>query len=84
MTKPAANAEPTHLGRRIRKLRTAAKISARQLSEDAGASPSVVSQIETGLILQPSGAILNGIAVALGTTVEFLLTGCNRRTGTNG
>lgn len=85
MAKRATEPTVTELGKRIRRLRESAGISARGLSAKAGTTHSVVSQIEAGLIRDPAGSILTAIAAALGTTAEYLTSGRRQRaTGTDG
>lgn len=75
MSRPVSESRPTSLGLRIQKLREAASISARALSAHSGATQSIIYQIERGLIESPNGELLNNIARALGTTVDFLVRG---------
>lgn len=65
----------TPLGQRVARMRKAAGIGARTLSIAVGATHSVVAQIESGRIIDPRAKLLRALACALGTTMEYLLTG---------
>jgi transcriptional regulator with XRE-family HTH domain len=59
---------PEEVGRRIRRLRTKARLSVRALAATTGFSPSFVSQVELGQV-SPSIGSLQRIAQALGATL---------------
>ncbi|MDT0182375.1 helix-turn-helix domain-containing protein [Microbacterium oleivorans] len=65
MSELAAVGTVPEVGRRLRELRRAQRMSARALAETLGISPSAVSQIERG-VLQPSVSRLIAITDALG------------------
>jgi transcriptional regulator with XRE-family HTH domain len=68
-------ADPSDLGRRLREIRTAARIPASSLSTAAGASRDVVRQIEEGLIAKPSAEMVSRIADVMGVSLDWLVDG---------
>ncbi|MFC1735520.1 helix-turn-helix domain-containing protein [Candidatus Hydrogenedentota bacterium] len=58
---------------RLNKLRTEKDLSVAELSESSGVSAPYIRQIESGTKKNPTGSILQKLAVALGTTVADLL-----------
>lgn len=66
---------PSDCGRRMRLARELAGVPARALSLAAGASPSIVNQIEIGRVESPSANLLNAIAGLLGISLDWLVTG---------
>jgi len=66
---------PTNsLGRRLRELRVAKGIRQEALARSAGVSASYLSRIESGQ-REPSPPLLTALAEAVGTTVDYLVTG---------
>lgn len=61
------------VGERIRALRTERGLSLGELARQAQSSKAHLSQIENGLVANPSAQLLYRIASALGTTVAGLL-----------
>ena len=61
------------LGKTIRKLRKARKLSLKEVADQIGCSPSYISQVETAKI-DPSASRLKEIAQALGTTIVQLFS----------
>lgn len=79
MGRDTATTRPTtEIGQRLFSARQAAGISASKLSEAAKVTRSVVRQIETGAIVEPSAAIVSRLARLLGTTSEWLVTGAGK------
>ena len=76
--RPVKPLKPTQVGVRLKAIRQAAGISANALSLAAGASHTVVTQIETGAIVDPRARVLGAIAKALGCSIEYLLDGQGR------
>jgi transcriptional regulator with XRE-family HTH domain len=68
------------LGRRVRTLREARRLSLRQLAEGANVSESFLSQVERG-VANPSVASLRRLADALGTSVGSLFEGATEDGG---
>jgi transcriptional regulator with XRE-family HTH domain len=68
---PAAKDLPRDIGGFIRDLRHNARISLRQLAEQAGVSNPYLSQIERGL-RKPSAEVLQQIAAALRVSTPML------------
>jgi len=66
---------PSLLGQRVARLRKAAGIGARPLSIGIGATHSVIAQLESGRISDMRASLMLSLARALGTSMEFLLTG---------
>jgi transcriptional regulator with XRE-family HTH domain len=64
----------TALGRRIRDLRAKRGIRQESLARAAGVSPSYLSRIEAGQ-REPSPPLLTALARAVGSSVDFLLSG---------
>ncbi len=62
----------SELGSRIRRARLAKGLSLRATAVDAGVSPSLLSQVETGKV-QPSVSTLYSIVTCLGLSVDELL-----------
>jgi transcriptional regulator with XRE-family HTH domain len=75
MGKPVAEAVPTELGLRLKSFRESADVTQRMLSLAAALSPSVVWQIECGLIQAPGAEVMSDIAAALGVSLEWLVSG---------
>jgi len=69
-TRPAS-AMATDLGERIRQVRTARRMSVRELASRAGCSPSLVSQLERG-VTSPSARVVYALANELGITLDSL------------
>lgn len=65
-------------GDRIRELRMQKGMTLRKFAEAAEIQPSLVSKYERNERKEPSGPHLRAIALALGTSVDFLLTGAER------
>lgn len=63
------------LGKRLKKARTLAKLTGRQLCELAGLSSTVVSMIERGHIHKPSAETLASVAAPLGVPLDWLVRG---------
>lgn len=63
------------LGKRLKKARTLAKLTGRQLCELAGLSSTVVSMIERGHIHKPSAEALASLAIPLGVPLDWLVRG---------
>ena len=61
------------LGRTVKQLRNARKLSVRDLAAKAGVSKTTVNEIETGKELNPTRGTLTGIAAALSVPVGLLL-----------
>lgn len=64
------------IGRRIKQLRIARELTLQELAEKARMSPGYLSEVERGGPAL-SGEKLQALAGALGTTVEYLLTGAD-------
>lgn len=77
-SRPVRPNRPTQMGARLKTIRQAAGISANALSLAAGASHTVVTQIEAGAIVDPRARLLGAIAKALGCDIEYLLYGQGR------
>src|SRR5665647_506696 len=74
MSKAAKDLPPTdaqHVGSRIRKLRQAKGISARDLADRASLTPSYISRIENGKV-SPTVATLGKVVQAMGETFASL------------
>jgi transcriptional regulator with XRE-family HTH domain/quercetin dioxygenase-like cupin family protein len=71
---PAAGLDPSRIGIAVRDHRDAAGLSARELAEAAGVSPSLISQIERNRT-SPSVATLYALARALDVSLDDLLGG---------
>lgn len=71
------------MGARLRGGRQAKAMSLRDLSEQVGVSPSLISQVETGRA-SPSVATLYAIASALDLSVDDVLFGAGNATGADG
>jgi len=69
MAKPS----PSPLGRRIKRARERAGLSARAVSVAVGRSHSWLRQVETGAIREPSGSVLLALAGHLGVPLTALL-----------
>jgi transcriptional regulator with XRE-family HTH domain len=61
------------IGQNLKRLRASLGMSQMGLAVGAGLSLSVVTQIEQGLNRDPRGSTLQGLARALGVTVDELL-----------
>ncbi len=70
--KPPAPARPAHIGQRLRKLRSARRLTLEQLSRMAGVSPAMLSQIEQQKV-NPTVAVMLKIADALQLAVAELI-----------
>ncbi len=68
------------IGARLQRLRKQHRYSLRRLAEDAGVSPSLVSDIERGRV-EPSISTLKALSAALGTTLAFFFTETDASTG---
>lgn len=66
---------PTPLGDRIRDTRKKRELTLEQLASRVGSSKSYMWEIENKDVARPSAEKLSQIAVALETTVEYLLVG---------
>lgn len=66
---------PTPLGDRIRSLRKKHKLTLEGLATKVGSSKSYMWEIENKDVARPSAEKLSEIAIALNTTVEYLLQG---------
>ena len=64
---------PARIGQMLRKLREARGLSQRELAAKAKVTGAYVAQLETGAKKNPSLAILQRLARALGVTVTELL-----------
>jgi transcriptional regulator with XRE-family HTH domain len=64
---------PKRLSRVIQTLREAKGLTQRDLAEKAAVTPGYVAQLELGVRKNPSLAVLQRIAKALGVTVAELL-----------
>lgn len=64
---------PTPLGDRIKVLRTRQKLTLEKLASEVGSSKSYMWEIENKDVARPSAEKLQQIAVALGTTTNYLL-----------
>jgi transcriptional regulator with XRE-family HTH domain len=62
----------SRIGERVRELRVAAGLSQQALSNAAGLSTSVVSQLEQGTNLDPRLSTLLALADAMGVTLDEL------------
>ena len=58
---------------RIKSRRTELKMTAKQLSEKTGLTPAYISQLENGKRENPSTDVMDKIANALCTTIDYLL-----------
>jgi len=63
------------IGQRVAALRTARRLSQRKLAELCGVSQPTVANIERGRTNEVKGYVLEALAVALNTTVAYLLHG---------
>jgi len=71
----AADFDPgTGLGPRLRLVRTARRLSVRELARRVGCSASLISQIERGVSV-PSVGVLYSLATELGSSLDYLLFG---------
>ena len=61
------------IGRRLRMLREEHRYSIRRLARLAGVSPSLISEVERGLI-EPSISVLKRLATALDTTLIYFFS----------
>lgn len=61
------------LGERVRELRTRQGLNQKQLAEKAGITQATISRIENGLVNQLKSEALKRLAVALSTTVDYLI-----------
>ena len=69
------NPPPAGLGERIKRLRTLASLTSREVSEAAGMSRGMVSMLETGAVVDMTTANATALARCLGVTLEYLLQG---------
>lgn len=60
---------------RLRDLRKQHRLTLRQLEKATGVSNAYLSQLERGLVINPSVSMLRKIAAALETTVDYLAGG---------
>lgn len=65
---------PTPLGERVREIRLKRGLTLEALAEQVGSSKSYMWEIENKDVARPSAEKLHQIAVALGTTAEYLLS----------
>jgi len=65
---------PTPLGERVREIRMKRGLTLEALAAQVGSSKSYMWEIENKGVARPSAEKLHQIAVALGTTVEYLLS----------
>ena len=79
MSLPVADAVPTPLGLRVKKLRETANIDQMSLSVAVGKSKAVIYQLERGIIIEPSAGLLMWLSKVLGTTPEYLYFGEGKR-----
>jgi transcriptional regulator with XRE-family HTH domain len=71
----AADFDPgTGLGPRLREVRSACRLSVRELARRVGCSASLISQIERGVSV-PSVGVLYALATELGSSLDYLLFG---------
>jgi transcriptional regulator with XRE-family HTH domain len=71
----AADFDPgTGLGPRLREVRSARRLSVRELARRVGCSASLISQIERGVSV-PSVGVLYALATELGSSLDYLLFG---------
>lgn len=63
------------IGQRVTALRTARRLSQRKLAELCGVSQPTVANIERGRTNEVKGYVLEALAIALNTTVAYLLHG---------
>jgi transcriptional regulator with XRE-family HTH domain len=71
----AADFDPgTGLGPRLREVRSACRLSVRELARRVGCSASLISQIERGVSV-PSVGVLYALATELGGSLDYLLFG---------
>ena len=68
----------TNLGKRVQAARLAAGLSQGQLAERAGTAQAAISRIERGETHEPGVFIMAGIARALDTTMDELVSGESR------
>jgi len=68
-------AKPSALGERLKVARLAAGLSASGLSLAAGATRSVVQQIESGEIQAPRAELVGHLADTLGVSLDWLVFG---------
>src|SRR5256885_7500994 len=64
----------TGLGPRLREVRSARRLSVRELARRVGCSASLISQIERGVSV-PSVGVLYALATELGSSLDYLLFG---------
>lgn len=58
---------------KIKSRRTELKMTAKKLSEETGLTPAYISQLENGKRENPSTDVMDKIADALHTTIDYLL-----------
>ncbi|MDO9131996.1 helix-turn-helix domain-containing protein [Hydrogenophaga sp.] len=63
------------IGKRVSALRTSRRLSQRKLAELCGVSQPTIANIERGRTIEIKGYVLEALAVALNTTVAYLLHG---------
>ena len=63
------------IGKRVARLRTAQRLTQQQLAHQVGVSQPTIANIERGRTLEIKGYVLQGLAVALHTTSEYILEG---------
>lgn len=61
------------LGERVRELRAKQGLNQKQLAEKAGITQATISRIESGLVHQLKSEALKRLALALATTVDYLI-----------
>lgn len=68
----------TNLGKRVHAARIAAGLSQGDLARRAGVAQAAISRLERGETVEPGAFLLAGVARALDTTMEELVTGERR------
>lgn len=64
---------PTILGKRVKAMRERHGFTQGELADRSDCSTAAISRIEAGLTIEPGRMLLQGIATALGVSVDYLL-----------